>query len=51
VAVVTHRSAAFKQAVESFRPTSNVVVIDCWRTIDARRVASNVSIVPFGRGV
>jgi UDPglucose 6-dehydrogenase len=49
VAVITHRSASFKAAVESVRPPAPLAVIDCWRTIDARRVAPSVSVIPFGR--
>lgn len=49
VAVIAHRNAAFKRAVERFEPTSELVVIDCWRIIEPAAVASGVSIVPVGR--
>jgi UDPglucose 6-dehydrogenase len=51
VVVVTHRSAAFRSAVERFKPSKPLVVIDCWRTIDPRAVAPSVSLVPFGRAI
>lgn len=49
VAVITHRSPAFEAAVESVNPPAPLAVIDCWRTIDHRRVAPSVSVIPFGR--
>lgn len=49
VAVVTHRSAALKEAVENFEAREPLVVVDCWRTIDPSRVGSGITIVPFGR--
>jgi UDPglucose 6-dehydrogenase len=49
VAVITHRSPAFRAAVESVKSPAPLAVIDCWRTIDRRRVAPSVSVIPFGR--
>ncbi|HEX6280048.1 MAG TPA: nucleotide sugar dehydrogenase [Pyrinomonadaceae bacterium] len=49
VCVVTLLSKRYKEAIESFRPTSELVVIDCWRQIDPLRVDPNVRLVAVGR--
>ncbi|HVL67950.1 MAG TPA: nucleotide sugar dehydrogenase [Vicinamibacterales bacterium] len=49
VAVLMHRSAAMKKAVESFQAARPLTVIDCWRLLDAGAVDPNVTVRPLGR--
>jgi UDPglucose 6-dehydrogenase len=51
VAVLTHRSRHFAEAIESFEPAAPLTIVDCWRMIDPARVRPGVSIVPFGRWI
>lgn len=48
VCVLTLMSADYKNAVEEFIPERPMVVVDCWRQIDASRVHEHVSIVSVG---
>jgi UDPglucose 6-dehydrogenase len=49
VCVVTLMSKEYKQAIESFEPTEQVTVIDCWRQIDETKLHKNVRLSAIGR--
>ena len=49
VCVVTLMSREYKQAIECFIPESPLLVIDCWRQIDASKVDKNISVIAVGR--
>ncbi len=48
VNVLMHRDERFKHLIESYRPGSKLIIIDCWRFIDAAVTDDLISIVPFG---
>lgn len=49
VVAVTHRSRAFKSAIESYRCTRPLTVVDCWRLLDVTAVGALMRVVPLGR--
>jgi UDPglucose 6-dehydrogenase len=51
VAAITHRSQAFKTAIESYVPTHPITFVDCWRILDAARIAAPARVRPLGRWV
>jgi UDPglucose 6-dehydrogenase len=51
VCVVTYRSEAFKEALESCRPEHALRVVDCWRQLAVDRMASGIRVRPMGRCV
>jgi UDPglucose 6-dehydrogenase len=49
VVAVTHRSRAFKDAIESYVATRPLTIVDCWRLLDPERIAAPARIRPLGR--
>ena len=49
VCVLTLMSRDYKEAIEAFKPEVPLLVIDCWRQIDTRKLDKNISIVALGR--
>ena len=49
VCVVTLMSKDYKNAIENYTPEKNLIVIDCWRQIDASKIAPNVKLFAVGR--
>lgn len=49
LAVLTLRTPALKEALESFAPPAPLTLIDCWRAIDPARLSAGVTYVPLGR--
>ena len=49
VVVVTHRSRAFKSAIESYAASRPLTIVDCWRLLDPARVAAPMRVRQLGR--
>jgi len=49
VSVVTYRSPALKQAVESYNADSPLTLIDGWRMIDPAQLDQQIKYIPLGR--
>jgi UDPglucose 6-dehydrogenase len=49
VCVVTLMSNDYKQAIESFAPKSKLVLIDCWRQFEEKKVHKNTQLIRIGR--
>jgi len=49
--VVALRVPEFKQAVESYMSSKPLIVVDCWRMIDATRLHQNIKYVALGRAL
>ena len=49
VCVVTLMSAEYKAAVEAYSGNLPLTVIDCWRQIEAAKLATNVHLIEIGR--
>jgi UDPglucose 6-dehydrogenase len=49
IIVVAHRSEDFKKAIESYRSSNAITVIDCWRIIDPTKIKGTVDYIPFGK--
>jgi UDPglucose 6-dehydrogenase len=50
LAVVCLRSADFKKTLESFRPSTPMTLIDCWRLVDPAKLDSKIHYVAIGQG-
>jgi UDP-N-acetyl-D-mannosaminuronate dehydrogenase len=48
VVVLVNRDRTYTDAVVRYRGDSDKIVVDCWRVLDPKDVASNVRIVKFG---
>ncbi len=50
IVIVTTRDPRFKEAVERYSANRSLTVVDCWRSIDASRLAKQIHYVPVGKG-
>ncbi len=51
VCVVTLISADYKMAIENYASDKPLLVIDCWRQIDRKKIPASVSLIGLGRAV
>jgi UDPglucose 6-dehydrogenase len=49
IIVVAHRSEDFKKAIENYRSSNAITVVDCWRIIDSSKIKGTVNYIPFGK--
>jgi UDPglucose 6-dehydrogenase len=47
--VITQQNNKIKSILESYKPTSQLYIVDCWRILDTSKLNENIVYVPLGR--